>query len=329
MTAPGWIRTRLGDERPGVGVTRYRLTGAAPGPRLVVLGGVHGNEIGGIVAAGRLTRMTLPLERGTLDVVPVAHEAANEAFRRESPDDDGNLARTFPGDPGGGPTQRLAALIAEQVIAGADALIDLHTSSPDIDMPLFAGSLHDGSAAGDAGVAMATAFGAGRLWTHPDLGPGRTLTFAAGRGIPAMYVESPAGGVLSESFLSAYDDGVLRVAALLGMLPADAAPPAPPLTHWFHGNGDTETFSLAPCDGYFIADVALLETVRKGQPLGRMLDARGTELARVDAVDDGVITCLRRQARARAGDSLVQVTPERPLDELGTALPDRAPTTAP
>jgi len=320
MTGHGWTSERLGSRRPGIGVTRYRLTGAAPGPRLVVLGGVHGNEIGGIVAAGRLTTMDIPLAAGTLDVVPVTHEAANEGFVREGPADGRNLARTFPGDPSGSPTQRVAALVTDRVIEGADALIDLHTSSPDAEMPLFAGSLHDGSPAGDGGVRMAIAFGAGVLWTHPGLGPGRTLTAAAARKIPSMYVESPRGGVLSEAAVSVYVTGVLRVAALLGMLPRDAVTPAESPAVWFHGNGDTDTFSLASQDGYFLADGELLQRVRAGETLGRVLDVRGQELERVVAAADGVITYLRRTARVRPGDSLAQVTPERSVDELDAEL---------
>lgn len=316
MTESRWSETRLGADRPGIGVTRYRLSGAAPGPRLVVLGGVHGNEIGGIVAAGRLSRMDIPLAAGMLDIVPVTHEAANDAFLREGPADGGNLARTFPGDVDGGPTQRVAALVAADVIDGADALIDLHTSSPDADLPLFAGSLHDSSVSGDSGVRMAIAFGVGTLWTHPGLGPGRTLSYAAERGIPAMYVESPRGGVLSETAVSAYVDGVLRVCALLDMLSVEGVPAPPVLTRWLHGNGDTDTFSVALCDGYFVADVEMLQPVLAGAPLGRVLDHRGRELARVHAADDGVVTYLRRAARVRPGDSLAQVTPERPVDEL-------------
>jgi predicted deacylase len=320
MTEMSWTETRLGAERPGLGVTRYRLAAPTPGPRLVVLGGVHGNEIGGIVAAGRLTTRDLPLAAGTIDIIPVAHEAANDAFLRESPADGGNLARTFPGDPKGTPTEQLAALITTQVIDGADALIDLHTSSPDADMPLFAGAVHDGSASADAGVRMAVAFGAGTLWTHPSLGPGRTLTAAAERGIPAIYVESPRGGVLSESAVSAYVSGVLRVGALLGMLPGRAISEPPPVARWFHGNGDTDTFGLAAHDGYFVADAELLQPVRAGETVGRVLDSRGRELARVNAPGDGAVTYLRRTARVRPGDSLVQTTPERSLDELDGEL---------
>ncbi|GAB3609317.1 succinylglutamate desuccinylase/aspartoacylase family protein [Humibacter ginsengiterrae] len=321
MTTSTWTRSRIGDERPGIGVTLYRLSAAVPGPRLVVLAGVHGNEIGGILAAGRLTRTPLPLAAGMLDVVPVTHEAANEAFLRESPADGGNLARLFPGDPQGPPTARLAALVAERVIDGADAMIDLHTSSPDADLPLFAGSLHDGSAAGDAGVRMAVAFGTGTLWTHPELGPGRTLTVAAERGIPAIYVESPHGGVLSEAMLAVYSDGVLRVCASLGMVPDAQASPAPPLTRWLHGNGDTDTFNLCRCDGYFVSDVELLQSVEAGQIVGRVLDERGRELARVDAAADGVVTYLRRQARVRPDDALAQVTAQRSIGLLDAEVP--------
>lgn len=304
----GWTIHRIGDEEPGVGVTVHRLVARDPGPRLVVLGGVHGNEIGGIIGAGGLTQRSLVLRRGELDVVPITHEAANAEFIRCGPRDGLDLARTFPGDRQGSPTQRLAALVLGEVISSADALIDLHTSSPDADLPFFAGSLDDGTPAASRGIDMATAFGAGTVWGHPTLGPGRTLTMAAERGIPAIYVESPTGGVLDHRLLTAYIDGVVRVCGLLGMLPAKRVPTRPTTKIWLHGPGDTDGFSSAACPGYFLAEVAMLQRVSEGERIGQLVDVYGRQLSEIRALSSGVVTYLRRQAKVTEGTSLASVS---------------------
>lgn len=306
MTA--WSTQRIGADRPGIGVTVHRLAGSEPGPRLLVLAGVHGNEIGAIIGAGALTQQPLVLSCGTLEVVPITHEAANAEFVRCGPADGLDLARTFPGDLHGSPTQRLAALVLDELITRADALIDLHTSSPDADLPFFAGSLNDGTSSARRGIEMATAFGTGTVWSHPTLGPGRTLTMAAERGIPAIYVESPTGGVLDDQLLRAYTDGVLRVCAVLGMLGAEAVPAGRATTVWLQGSGNTDEFASARCAGYFVAEVAMLQEVSTGQVLGRVVDAYGRRLSEVSALSEGVVSYLRRQAKVAEGTSLVSVS---------------------
>ena len=57
---------------------------AAPGPRVVILGGVHGDETQGVLAAGRLASDDTRLTRGSVDVVPICHEAAFKADSRTS-----------------------------------------------------------------------------------------------------------------------------------------------------------------------------------------------------------------------------------------------------
>ncbi|MFM1989681.1 MAG: hypothetical protein RJA99_2638 [Pseudomonadota bacterium] len=62
------------------GVLRtHRFDALPPGPRLIVLGGVHGNETCGSIAlaaiAAAIDSGELPLERGTLTLVPVANRS--------------------------------------------------------------------------------------------------------------------------------------------------------------------------------------------------------------------------------------------------------------
>src|SRR5438874_2805672 len=68
--------------------------GAADGPHVVILGGVHGDEYEGITAAAAAWRdLDLDLLRGQVSIVPVANPPAYAAGTRTSPLDGLNLAR--------------------------------------------------------------------------------------------------------------------------------------------------------------------------------------------------------------------------------------------
>ena len=100
----------------------------APGPSLLVLGAVHGNEVCGAHAIVRvidaLDEGRLQLQRGRLTLVPVANALA---FAQNTREGERNLNRRFmpraePADYEDRVTQRLAPLLAQHV-----ALLDLHS----------------------------------------------------------------------------------------------------------------------------------------------------------------------------------------------------------
>src|SRR3954454_5508043 len=93
----------------GLDVPCFELRGG-DGPRVSVIGGVHGCEYSSNAAVTRLARELeqTPLS-GTVVGVPVV---SMESFRQRSPfvvpADGKNLNRAFPGDPEGSYTERLA-----------------------------------------------------------------------------------------------------------------------------------------------------------------------------------------------------------------------------
>lgn len=100
----------------------------APGPALVVLGAVHGNEVCGPQAIARaaddLVHGRLALTRGRLTLVPVANPLA---FRQNTRGGERNLNRRFvprpePRDYEDRVTRQFAPLLAAH-----DALLDLHS----------------------------------------------------------------------------------------------------------------------------------------------------------------------------------------------------------
>ncbi len=120
--------------------TGYVRTAAADGPTVVVVGGVHGNEVAGYRAAAQVVDM--PIERGRLVVVPRANAAAIENGTRNVPGG-GDLNRKFP--VGEKPTSELARALWGVVRRyDPDVFIDLHESK----------GVYDGDIAGGVGQAI-------------------------------------------------------------------------------------------------------------------------------------------------------------------------------
>jgi len=97
------------------------------GPALMVLGGIHGNEPGGWMAAEEIAAWNPT--RGVIAVVPRANELAIRGFLRLV-EGEGDLNRQYPGDAASDlPTSRLAAEITDLARELEPALLlDLHES---------------------------------------------------------------------------------------------------------------------------------------------------------------------------------------------------------
>jgi predicted deacylase len=102
----------------------YIYEAAASGPAVLLVGGVHGNEPAGSLAAEKF--LSPQLVKGTLIVVPRANNLALDANKRTLPEIT-DLNRAYPGTADGNPAQQLAygigALMARYKVS---LVIDLH-----------------------------------------------------------------------------------------------------------------------------------------------------------------------------------------------------------
>ena len=105
----------------------YVFGSGLPGPVLAILGGVHGNEPGGWLAAEQLQREFRPAA-GAFIVVPRANILATRQFVRTT-DELGDLNRLYPGDPNGLPMARMAYEIVQTLREfRASVVVDMHES---------------------------------------------------------------------------------------------------------------------------------------------------------------------------------------------------------
>lgn len=282
------------------------VTGARPGPTLAVIGAIHGDELEGPLAIAQLLSNLDPSEiSGKLILLPVANPEAVAAGLRCAPIDGKNLARVFPGDPGGTPTEAAADLITRLVIGPADALIDLHSAGVNIESPLFAGYPDTPGGLGTRAAAMARAFGAPVVFRHgAPSAPGRTISIAEARGIPAIYLEATGGINPSDDVIDTYAEGVLRVMQHLEMIPQLLPAAQAPLRVAGAGNLDAPTLS-APVAGLLTCHAQLCRPVARGEICFTIRDVDGAVLAELAAQSPGYPVFLRRARWAEEGEMLM------------------------
>jgi predicted deacylase len=204
----------------------------SPGPTVLLLAGVHGDEYEGPVALDRLYKSLDPEQiRGRLIILPMLNAPACRAGTRCSPLDGGNLNRAFPGDPDERPTQAIAHLVSACLLPVADAVIDLHSGGrASWFVPCALAARGRDGALDPANLAMATAFGADVVWVLGAANDNRSVNGAAtAAGVPCIAAELGGGGHVGIAPLQAAETGLRRTLAHLGVLGDSLEPlPAPP-----------------------------------------------------------------------------------------------------
>jgi predicted deacylase len=104
--------------------------GPQEGPVLLVLAGVHGDEVNGIDTVRRILAdiAERPLEKGTLVAIPILNVFGFLSMKRELPDGR-DLNRFFPGAANGSLASRLAHALVTEVLPAVDVVIDLHSGA--------------------------------------------------------------------------------------------------------------------------------------------------------------------------------------------------------
>ncbi|MDF2366621.1 N(2)-acetyl-L-2,4-diaminobutanoate deacetylase DoeB [Sneathiella sp.] len=132
------------------------------GPTVLLTGGNHGDEYEGPVALFDLAR-TIKYEdiSGRVIIVPGMNYPAFRAARRTSPIDSGNMNRTFPGNPAGTVTEKIADYFQRTLLPLADYVLDIHSGGKTLKfVPFCAVHFQDDKVQEEKCVAAMRAFNA-------------------------------------------------------------------------------------------------------------------------------------------------------------------------
>ncbi|HUJ55906.1 MAG TPA: succinylglutamate desuccinylase/aspartoacylase family protein [Gaiellaceae bacterium] len=290
------------DERlAGIELPAFEARGERDGPRVALIGGIHGCEYSSIAAVVRFMRGLDAGElAGSITAVPVV---SMQSFERRSPfvvpEDGKNLNRCFPGTYDGTYTDALARGIFDELIAPADVLLDLHGG--DLVEALEPFAIYDASPVEERARALAVAFGLPYVVREEPAGglAGMTCSAAAGAGIPAVIAEAGGRGQLEEAAVTMLVEGVRNALRSLEMLPGAVLPPRADMR-------EVGAFDWLRCRGagWWEAAVGVGAEVGEGELLGRIKDLYGDVLEEIRAPRVGVVLFLTTSA-AVADDGLL------------------------
>jgi predicted deacylase len=289
-----------------VAVTVHRYEGHT-GPTVYIQAAQHGIELNGIAALRRLHDDLMAAEiQGTVIVVPIANPPSFDHRSYVTPQAldafNSNLNRVWPGDATGTFQERLAEHLW-RVIEGADAVIDLHTGTPDmLEHVRFQGE--------DGSHALAEAFGLDHLLLDPleeqdpDDFSGKLRKAAAHADIPAIAPELSNSRQVDYDAMGRGVAGIENVLRELDVLQANSDPPS--IDTIFQ----TAEYITAAVSGLFepTPDIEVGEHVEPETELGTVYNsATFAEQQTVTAGSSGIVYSLTRESVVVAGEKLAEV----------------------
>jgi len=294
------------------------IRGSSAGPTAVVIGGVHGDEPEGQIAALRLARETQPDDvTGRLIVVPCASPDASRAYTRLWPNGV-NFNRSFPGDPDGPADQQLAHFFSTVLFPLADVVVDMHSGGRSGLCPPWS-EMHwvDDPVQRRAMVDAMLAWGTEHHFVYIDIaGTGLLVGEAERQGKLVVSTELGGGGHVTAATHRVAQSGLANVLRHVGVLRGEATTRDVP---GIIGRAtDVENYLLAPESGLWETFVDVGERVVIGQPVGQIhfLERPDREPAVVHARNDGIVFVVRAIATTDQGDNVAVIARETTVEEL-------------
>ncbi|MBC6697640.1 succinylglutamate desuccinylase/aspartoacylase family protein [Hymenobacter puniceus] len=275
----------------------YVFRSLVPGPTVLLLAGMHGDEVNGIETIRRLIRRDLlrPL-RGTIIAVPILNIYGFLNFSREVPDGK-DVNRSFPGNPRGSLASRVAHRFMREIMPLIDYGIDFHTGgAARSNMPQIRCLLNEDPETDALAAAFAAPF-----TLHSALRAGSLRETAMQLGKRIIVYETGESLRLDESGIDLAIAGTFRVLHYLGMVADASRPEHPAIVCLRH------TWLRAKFAGLFRSHVRNGDYIEKGQIYGSVADPYGEHAVRLEAPVAGYIIGLNHMPVVNQGDALVHV----------------------
>ncbi|MEQ9440586.1 MAG: succinylglutamate desuccinylase/aspartoacylase family protein [Cyclobacteriaceae bacterium] len=268
-----------------------------PGPVLLMLGGLHGDEINGVEIVRRMIEqdMIFP-QKGTTICVPILNIYGFIHFSRYVPDGK-DVNRSFPGNKNGSLAARVAHYMMHDIIPKIDYGIDFHTGGADrSNYPQIRCSFRH-----EETLPLAEAFGAPFTLNSPYR-PRSLRQSAARLGKPMLVYEGGESSRFDEMAIEEGIRGAERLMAHLGMIP----PPKKALTH---GNQILQRSSWvrAKHSGIFRRKIANGAPVNRNQVLGTINDPFGDFKVAIKSPVSGFIIGINNDPLVHQGDAIIHI----------------------
>ncbi len=268
-----------------------------PGPTILLLGGLHGDEINGVEIIRRIIEEEYHNpERGTVICIPILNIYGFLHFSRYVPDGK-DVNRSFPGNKNGSLAARLASYIMTDIIPKIDYGIDFHTGGADRNNHPQVRCLLDDPVNRE----LATAFNA-PFTLHAKFRP-KSLRQSAGKlGKRIIVYEGGESSRFSEQAIEQGIMGTLRLMKHLGMSSVEVPEPAYKNHEFMHSS-----WVRARSSGIFQNLVVCGDWVMKNQVVGYITDPFGEYKVRLRATASGYIISINNNPILHQGDAVMHI----------------------
>lgn len=267
------------------------------GPIVLISGGIHGDEINGVVTAKKFLEEVdqgLDLKKGALVIIPLVNIYGFLSNSRTFPDGR-DLNRSFPGSRKGSLASRIAFIISEEIIPQIDYGIDFHTGGRMLsNYPQIRVDFSD-----KKGMELAMAFGTRFIVNSKHIEKSfRKTAFKAQKHI--LVFEGGESMRLDPLSIEEGISGTKRMLRHLSMI--EDAPEAQETL--ILKNSD---WVRAKASGIFYSSVNLGDSVKKGQILARISDPYGQVVVPVKSPFNGYVIGVNNNSVINVGDALIHV----------------------
>ena len=268
-----------------------------PGPTLLLMGGMHGDEINGIEIVRRIIEKGHHIPaKGTVICIPIINIYGFIHFSRYVPDGK-DVNRSFPGNRNGSLASRIAYYLMKDIIPKIDYGIDFHTGGADRkNYPQVRCLLTD-----PVNRELADAFHA-PFTIHAKHRPKSLRQSAARLGKRILVFEGGESARFSEQAISHGMDGTLRVMEHLGMLHGQAPTPEYKNQQFMHSS-----WIRARSSGIFQGLVSGGDEIRKNQVVGYITDPFGDYKVELKSHTQGFVISLNNNPIMHQGDAVMHI----------------------
>ena len=280
------------------------------GPSVLVLGGNHGDEYEGQVAALRLIQELEPEQvSGRVTVIPVLSTAASKANTRMWPSGI-NFNRSFPGSADGPADEQLADYITRFLFPPADVVIDMHSGGRCAwFLPCSHMHVVDDAEQRREMLAGMQAWNSDYHFLYIDInGTGLLCVEAENQGKLVITTELGGGGRVPAAVHELAWSGLTNVLRHVGALEGEVQTRASlGLAEAVILDGrDPANYVTADEDGIFEGLLEPPAEVKAGDPVGRLWfpDTPGRPPQMLRAPLDGVLAVIRAIPATEAGDGV-------------------------
>jgi hypothetical protein len=296
--------------------------GAKPGKRVVLVSGVHGDEMSSVKTVQTVMNQLDPGEMsGTVMAVVDVSRPAMESMQRRWPNSGRGLDlidmnREWPGNENGAtaPSRHAWLLFNRLLRPNADAAIDFHTGTTGFDASAFNLAGMDVPAI----KAMVELYPVGQIFDNHAY-PGLLQNAFVDVGIPAFTPEVGAARSLNLEMISLFVEGTMNVLKHHGILAGPMGRTGKDVSVFI---GNSALPILATQGGLVEQPVKIEDKVEAGQKVAIQRNSFGEVVAEYTTSVAGAVAGLRSDALAEPGNPLAFILFHKATPDGGETYPE-------